>query len=53
MNGSVVEVEKTFKGTEQEVEDAVDAFLNENSIKLVLQNTYKKSRIAGFFWFIK
>ncbi|MDB4290203.1 V-type H(+)-translocating pyrophosphatase, partial [Flavobacteriaceae bacterium] len=33
VNGSVVEVEKTFKGTEQEVEAAVDAFLNENSIK--------------------
>jgi len=32
-NDSVVVVEKTFKGTEQEVEDAVDAFLNENSTK--------------------
>jgi K(+)-stimulated pyrophosphate-energized sodium pump len=30
---SVVVVEKTFKGTEQEVEDAVDAFLNENRTK--------------------
>ena len=29
VNGTVVEVEKTFKGTEQEVEDAVDAFLKE------------------------
>ena len=33
VNDSVVVMEKTFKGTQQEVEDAVDAFLNENSIK--------------------
>ena len=30
---SVVVVEKTFKGTQQEVEDAVDAFLSENRTK--------------------
>ena len=29
VDGSVVVVDKTFKGTEQEVEDAVDAFLND------------------------
>jgi len=29
VDGSVVVTEKTFKGTQQEVEDAVDAFLNE------------------------
>ncbi len=33
VNDSVVVMEKSFKGTQQEVEDAVDAFLNENSIK--------------------
>ena len=33
VNDSVVVMEKTFKGTQQEVEDAVDAFLNENSTK--------------------
>ena len=29
VDGSVIVTEKTFKGTQQEVEDAVDAFLNE------------------------
>ena len=29
VDGSVVVTEKTFKGTQQEVKDAVDAFLNE------------------------
>ena len=29
VDGSVVVVDKIFKGTEQEVEDAVDAFLND------------------------